>query len=1418
MTRRDQARSLVGEAARHEAAGRYAEAAASYRAAVEADPTDLDATTRLARCYEAARQWSYAVETWRSVVSLAADRADLIVGLAEALRQARCHLAALAAYDRVLELEPEHLFGRAGKAETLRMLGRFSDALTWFDEALAVHPQHAFALRGKAATLNALHRYTDADACWSQALSLEPNSIFAQQGQEETHRRMRELAQDAASRQGPTAEPPPPEGARLEAERWWEWGRALLHDDRPGDAAQAFTSAIEAAPTWAKPRADLGQALERNNRWAEAAEAHARHLALEPERVDAACNHAECLRKCDRYDEALSAYETALAIDPDYVFALAGHAEALRMLGRNHDALGGFDAALARKPTHAFALRGKAATLHSLDRFEEALVFWKRSLDVDPDSNFATAGLAETERALTEAASRPERDSDPARSRARTHYDMGRAYLQQGRTREAISALRKATEADDEWHEPWFLQGVAWEEERQFPQAVRAFDACLLRQVGHIEAAVHKADCLRKHADLPGALEAYDDATENAPDDLRVLSGRAETLRLLGRFEEALLSFDQVLAVQERHYFALCGKAASLNALGRYDEARPFWLKARQENPSSSFVKRGLAHCLARAQRSSAANPPNKDARLVREAMDRGRTLHKAGDREGSAAAYREALTLDPTSAEAALRLGMVLEDDRRFAQAIEAYGRCLALDPNSHQAATNIGEAHRKNERYREAISAYDRALAVRQDYLYALAGRAECMRMLGQYEDSLSWFDRALAKEPRHAFAIQGKAASFNALHRFAEALPLWNQALDIDPRSQFALDGKAFCEAQLRRVEGAADGNPSADESEASESATPTLDEQGRDLTALALAGKLGEVIGRRTEIRAVMKTLVRRQKANPLLVGDPGVGKTAVVEGLAQALVADDVPARLANLRVVELSMGSLVAGTKYRGTFEDRLKKLVEEAKSTPGIVLFIDEIHTLVGAGRTEGGSLDAANILKPALARGEITVIGATTMAEFRKHIESDSALERRFQPVNIEEPSAEDALTLLRTVAHRYAEHHEVEIDDAALRACVKLSVRFLPDRRLPDKALDLVDEACAEASLEGHAVVTSTVVAQVLSERTGIPVGQLTAEERQKLVSIESWLTERVKGQSEAIGRLARTVRLGRSGLRDPRKPRGVFLFVGPSGVGKTELARQLADNLFPEGNAFVRLDMSEYSEKFTISRLIGAPPGYAGHGEPGQLTGKLRRRPYAVVLLDEFEKAHPEVQTLFLSLFDEGHVTDAEGREVDAREALFILTSNAGSAAALKGRLGFGGERGVLDVDLLMEQVKDRFRPELLNRIDEVVPFAPLAGEDLRDVVRLHLGRLAERALQSNLVLSWTEEVVAALADPNRDPNYGARPAIRAIDTQLGEPLGQVLIEQDPQVLRHLQAVVRDGEIGFVDPLDTKRDVDVPMEEV
>ncbi|MBT3221110.1 MAG: tetratricopeptide repeat protein, partial [Proteobacteria bacterium] len=620
----------------------------------------------------------------------------------------------------------------------------------------------------------------------------------------------------------------------------------------------------------------------------------------------------------------------------------------------------------------------------------------------------------------------------------------------------------------------------------------------------HLDAACQKGDVLRKHNDFRGAIKTYDNVLEVRPTDVRALFGRAEALRMLGRFEEAVEWFDKTLEVDDEHFSSLCGKASSLNALRHFRRAHPVWNAALDVNTNSGFVIRGLIHCEAALQemgdevpriRSNVAHqsplpsghPPNRQA--AADEIDRGRSYHKERDHKRAIECYSRALEIDPAYAEAAMRIGMAYEDNRQFRKAISAYEKCLALDPQNYQAATNIGEALRKNEQYEEAIEAYDHALTLEQDYLYALAGRAECMRMLGDYEQSLEWFDRSLQVGPRHAFAIQGKAAAFNALRRFKDALPLWDKALEIEPQSRFALDGKGVCESQLQRL------NEEEGEKSENDSPTPTLDEQGRDLSRLAQDEVLTPIVGRAKEMRSVMKTLVRRLKANPLLLGDPGVGKTAIVEGVAQRLASDNVPGRLNGLRIIELSMGSLVAGTKYRGTFEERLKEIIKEARDNPGIILFIDEIHTLVGAGRTEGGSLDAANILKPALARGEINIIGATTMAEYRKHFESDSALERRFQPLPIEEPSEEDTIDLLQQVQHLYAKHHDVEIEAQALEACVRMSIRYVPERRLPDKALDLLDEACAEASLGGGGRVTAQLVAQEVSLRTGVPVENLT-----------------------------------------------------------------------------------------------------------------------------------------------------------------------------------------------------------------------------------------------------------------------------------------------------------------------------------
>lgn len=527
-----------------------------------------------------------------------------------------------------------------------------------------------------------------------------------------------------------------------------------------------------------------------------------------------------------------------------------------------------------------------------------------------------------------------------------------------------------------------------------------------------------------------------------------------------------------------------------------------------------------------------------------------------------------------------------------------------------------------------------------------------------------------------------------------------------------------------------------------------------------------------------------------------------------------LASTEAPPRLSDVRIIELSMGSLVAGTKYRGTFEDRLKAIIKEASENPGIVLFIDEIHTLVGAGRTEGGSLDAANILKPALARGEINVIGATTLSEYRKHFESDSALERRFQPITIEEPSTEATVELLHKVAPKYAEHHGVEIDSDALAACVHQAIRFIPDRRLPDKALDLLDEACAEASLSDRPVVTAEIVAEALSERTGIPVGKLTEAERARMINIEAELGKQVIGQATAIRHVCNTVKLSRAGLRDPGRPRGVFLFVGPSGVGKTALARTLSNFLFPEGSAFIKLDMSEYSDKFTASRLVGAPPGYSGHGEEGQLTGPLRRRPYSVVLLDEFEKAHQDVQTMFLSLFEEGTITDSEGRRVEAQEAFFIMTSNVGSETALKGRVGFGGGTEEMSREILLEKIREYFRPELINRVDEVVPFMLLNDDALQKIVAIQLKDLQKRALAEGVDLTWTEDVIGLCVKARKDPAYGARPVLRAIDDLVAEPLGHTLLEIGANSPRSYRAEVVDGSVIFTAQNTTQNDANKP----
>ena len=540
----------------------------------------------------------------------------------------------------------------------------------------------------------------------------------------------------------------------------------------------------------------------------------------------------------------------------------------------------------------------------------------------------------------------------------------------------------------------------------------------------------------------------------------------------------------------------------------------------------------------------------------------------------------------------------------------------------------------------------------------------------------------------------------------------------------------------------------------------SGTPTLSTYSRDLTAAARAGELDPVIGRDDEIDRVISILSRRTKNNPVLVGEPGVGKTAVVEGLAQRIARGDVPAGLRDKRVLALSLGPLVAGTKYRGEFEARVKRILDEVrKAARDVVLFIDELHTLVGAGAAEG-SLDLSSMIKPELARGELQCIGATTFVEFRKHIEADSALERRFQPVMVSEPTIEQTVAILRGLRSKYATHHAVSIDDASLDAAAQLSARYIVDRFLPDKAIDLMDEAAASVALRHGFAVQPDDVAAIVSKWTGIPQGVLDDAQTQSLLRLESALSTRIVGQDDAIRLVSQAVRRGRAGLKDPRKPLGGFLFVGPSGVGKTELAKALAAELFGSEDALVRLDLSEYTEAHTVSRLLGAPPGYAGHDQAGQLTEPVRRRPYCVVLFDEFEKAHADVAAILLQILDDGRVTDAKGRVVDFRHAILILTSNAAP-----------------------DELEIYLRPELLNRIDDVVHFNALALPEIEAIVELQMGDVAKRLGALHVTLTLSETAREFLAKESIASGSGARYVGRTIARFVTNPLSSALLRGD-----------------------------------
>ena len=644
------------------------------------------------------------------------------------------------------------------------------------------------------------------------------------------------------------------------------------------------------------------------------------------------------------------------------------------------------------------------------------------------------------------------------------------------------------------------------------------------------------------------------------------------------------------------------------------------------------------------------------------------------------------------------------------------------------------------------------------------------------------------------------------------------------------------------------------------------TQTLKSFARDLCELAAAGKIDPVIGRDSETERLIQILSRRQKNNPCLIGEPGVGKTAVVEGLAGRIVAGDVPENLLDKTVVTLDIASMIAGAKYRGEFEERFKNVMEEVRKNPNIILFIDEIHTIIGAGAAEG-AVDAANIIKPALARGELQVIGATTISEYRKHIEKDAALERRFQSVNVGEPSAEDALEILRGLREKYETHHKLKISEEALRAAVELSIRYIADRYLPDKAIDLIDEAASRLRIRAHTSpdgikakeeelknvcaqkeaailaqeferaaalrdneqalkkeieeekshwrssqnatelsVTDADIAEVVTQWTGIPVHNLLAEDEQRLLHLEKRLKARVVGQADAVAAVAKAIRRGRIGLKDPKRPIGSFIFMGPTGIGKTELARALAKVMFGSESAMIRLDMSEYMEKHSVSKLIGSPPGYVGFDEGGQLTEKIRRKPYSVVLFDEIEKAHPDVFNILLQVLEDGQLTDSQGRQVDFKNTVIILTSNvgAGEMSAAK-TLGFVADAPESEEnerrERMMRALRSTFRPEFLNRVDEVIVFNSLSREDIAKIARLMLDDVAARCKSIGISLSFSPAVAELLAEKGFDQSYGARPLRRTVMRLVEDTLSTELLEGKFKAGDSVEADVKDGEIGF-----------------
>ena len=748
--------------------------------------------------------------------------------------------------------------------------------------------------------------------------------------------------------------------------------------------------------------------------------------------------------------------------------------------------------------------------------------------------------------------------------------------------------------------------------------------------------------------------------------------------------------------------------------------------------------------------------------------------------------------------------------------------------------------------------------------------AARAEIIQILGRGEESVE--GKQMVYTPRTKKVIEQSVREARELKQnyvstehILLALMREREGVAAHVLIKMGMDLSKARDELLRILTGADEESGAAGDGEKSD--TPILNQFSRDLTAAARSGKLDPVVGRAQETERIVQILSRRRKNNPVLIGEPGVGKSAIVEGLSQLIIDGGIPEILRGKRVVSLDLASMLAGAKYRGEFEERLKNAIAEINKAGNIILFIDELHPIVGAGASEG-AIDAANLLKPALARGELQCIGATTLNEYHKHIEKDAALERRFQPVNVGEPSREESVEILKGLRDRYEAHHRVRITDEAIAAAVYLSDRYISDRFLPDKAIDLIDEAASRVRIKAFTappdmkeqqgqlealnketeeavahedfekaahlrdrkkalqsemaerrsawersrnskveIVGEDEVAQIVGAWTGIPVSRITEDESRRLVNLEGILHERVVGQEEAVKSVARAIRRARAGLKDPNRPIGSFIFLGPTGVGKTELCKALAEALFGDEDSMIRIDMSEYMEKHSVSRMIGSPPGYVGHEEGGQLTEKVRRKPYAVILLDEVEKAHPDVFNILLQILEDGRLTDGQGRVVDFKNAVIVMTSNAGAHAIKKQRsLGFGGSENSERTyeamkENIMGEVKNIFRPEFLNRVDEIIVFHALEQAEIDAIARLLLGQVCARLAERGIELDVDESALKIISASGYDLQYGARPLRRAIQRMVEDALSEEILMGNIRLGDHVRVIADGDKLAF-----------------